>query len=609
MQVEGNEKQLFSMHGVMTANKAVTAFQCMSDTQVLNIEDVNKTSQSGGLYITYDGKILDYFDDSSERLARYKIVPTGIKAKDTNYPLFASFIKLNNFWEGVFIGTGVQLFDMYKKHFNSGAKFSEMYLNVFAAEHRAEDIRGFGLKEVLENREEDALKSKAESVDVYTDASDTSQQQTALALAIQKMEVKNSKNSKGSHKNKNQRKVERLKLHLEKMQQRQQRQAKATEVVENNNIETDETKKEEVAWTSCTELEEPGITFEDNATKEFNRRVEAFINGSSEYSEYDYKDSEEIVEGESKPEETYNEQKMLKEVLGSLDHDLIENNSKQIAIKYQMKNDLAHDIYERLLIKENWMFDNKPRLSFYLKGICLMVWYNQYKDKDNTSTKGNGYTYSKDRTKAVINTGLLDKFGNFIYLVDHTPLVPDFLDKRVHIMVDKYSLIKFGFELIDIRNLPEPIRIVDDLRSLVFDANIEDFDLDDDFHLQHIINERRYRFPEKYKNASDMELCNKIKNAIIQGVKISKLDTRYAIPTYDFSRHNVQFLLPLYLDNSLDKTAELAIVVGRYNEMWKIYTVLLINDAYDDARLLSNPKNTWIDITKQKHKQEGEKKA
>ena len=184
-------------------------------------------------------------------------------------------------------------------------------------------------------------------------------------------------------------------------------------------------------------------------------------------------------------------------------------------------------------------------------------------------------------------------------MIDHSPSIPDFYTKIVSIMYNKAALLNMGFDINNVKYLPMSINFIRDKSELIFDAKYEDFDLDDTAHLFHIITERIGRFPDKYSNESPLYLCERIKTAIRQAIMISKTDYKYVIPKYDFSRRAIQFLIPLYLDNSPEDAPELTVVVGKQtNGMWSIFTVLYSDDAYDDARLICRANDSWLNMKK-----------
>lgn len=618
MNVSGNKKALFSMHGVTEANKCLQALEKLADVHDFDIDTLNNISETGGVYVKANGTILEYFDKSAEESAKYKLVPTGLKFRYSEYPLFAAFIKLHGQWEGCFVGTGTMLFDMYKDHYDG--EFNLDYQDVFGGENRVRDLIGFGLLEILDN---DTNESKEETV--YSSEDSISNQ---LEVALNKLKNKieksgttsSSKNSRTKHKNKAQRKAEKLQKHLERVKEKERQQKEKEDEIKRQQEEqkrlADELARTEhgVVWAQVIPMEEVHFYFEDNETKEFNKRVEQYINSNETQETIEKEITEEektttladviidvvndIVTKDAVIENTNNhiEDCDEQDIISDLDHD---NYVKTESEKYRMqiKNDIINDIYERLLIKENWKFNSKNRLGFYLRGICLFVWREQ---KNNPELiRGNGYTFSNDMKYCIINTGLMDTYGNFIYLIDHSPSVPDFYTKVVSIMYNKAALLKLNFDINNVKYLPSPIKFVNNNNELIFDAEYDDFDLDDTSHLFHIINERIGRFPDKYAKESPLVICERIKSAIRQAILISHTDYKYVVPKYDFSRKQIQFLIPLYLDNTLDTSPELTIVVGKQaNEIWSIYTVLYSDDAYDDARLISRASDSWLNMKK-----------
>jgi len=616
----GNMRSLFSMHGEVDAEKALKAIEYMTEASSIDIDKLNKASEVGLLYIRGDGKMLETADKVDEQSAKYKIVPTGLNLRFTKYPLFASFIKMNGFWEGTFIGTGIQLFEMYKKHYtNVNSPFNNDYKKVFGEDNKELSIQGFGLKEILDNRkqQDDEL--------IYQDTiEDTSENITAIEKAIEKAkkEANNSKN-KRSQVTKAQRKAARLEAHLRKLKNDEKKKIKGEEqVIEEDALKNDTVTEENnnssrlaevIKWLEVPEIEDVQESFEDQATKDFKQRLHNSI-GAENNIKSDFMEQNALINNEDTPKPDENKAKIESEVivdsdsalkqndvtseelLKTMDHDYIEElgNGETTEFKYEigLKLDLMQDIYDKLLIKEYWQIDNKNRIGFYLSGIFLLI--SMDKENNGVAIKGNGYVMSKDLSKQVVNIGLIDKYGNDIYLVDHTPYIHNFYLKKVTLLTNKALLLDWGFDINDIRKLPQPVKFVDNASSYIFDGYIEDFDLNDSVHFKHIIEERISRFPEKYRNESIKVLSDKLKQAIEQAIKISKSNFLYIVPKYNFERNQIQFLIPFYFDRSMDDQPELTIVVGKYNGLWQVYTVLHTDDAYDDARLIFRPSSNWL---------------
>ena len=599
MNITGNKKDLFSQHGIVDTDKALRALKNLSGIDDFDINKLNDTSKLGGLYVKSNGEILNTFTKTDEADANYKIVPTGLKFRFTEYPLFASFIKIKNVWEGCFIGTGVTIFKLYEQHYNE--TFNTMYMNVFSGENRINDIRGFGLNEVAYNIEHGVC----EEITVTNTNSEISQQIEKALNKIKEKESKseNNKNKKVKHKSKAQRKAEMLKNHLEKVRIKEEKQRKLDEEkakqeelqlrIDNGEVEL----YENIIWINVKAIEDTHVNFEDDNTKQLSKKIEEYINCDKLENEFEPLEEIEMHEEYCHNAKDNNIKNISSEidVLHELNHDTIVL-GESAEYEVYIKNDILEDLYERLLIKEKWKRNNKSKLGFYLKALCFFIWREQ---KECDSTHGNGYTFSLDKKYCVINTGLMDKYGNYIYILDHTPSIPNFYDKVISIVNNKADLINFKFKINDAKYLPSPVQFFKDKRELIFDAEYDDFDLDDTAHLYHIIQERIGRFPKKYQRETPLNLCEKLKSSIRQAIMISKTDYKYIVPKYDFERQKIQFLIPLYLDNNLDESPELVLVIGKQdNGIWNIFTVLNSEDAYDDARLISRVNDTWLNNNK-----------
>ncbi len=63
---------------------------------------------------------------------------------------------------------------------------------------------------------------------------------------------------------------------------------------------------------------------------------------------------------------------------------------------------------------------------------------------------------------------------------------------------------------------------------------------------------------------------------------------------YNIKNDNIQYLIPLYINNSIIDEPELVLVVAKLNGFFEVMTILVPDDAYDNARLLSMQGNSWL---------------
>jgi cold shock CspA family protein len=105
----------------------------------------------------------------------------------------------------------------------------------------------------------------------------------------------------------------------------------------------------------------------------------------------------------------------------------------------------------------------------------------------------------------------------------------------------------------------------------------------------HIIEENKNRFPEEVRENSYL-----LNQMLIGAVEIAKKRVRrnYKTAIPNFYRGRMQLLLPLCLKDP--SVAELALVVSREGEVYQGWTVLTLDMAYNNARLIARPDREWL---------------
>lgn len=421
--INGKPNELFRQYGFIDIDKALDAFKYAAGIDKIDIKKINESSKLGKLYFDEYGVPFDDITDDVERLAKYMVVPTGYKSKDTGYPICASFIydKITQ-WNGVYINNLSNLVKMFMQYSSTE---SEKAINISNEIEPWYDCIGFGYKE-----------------------------------------------------------VKRI------------------------NIEND--------------------------------NISSYIGEIGEENE-----KEEII---------------------NIDESLLEN------------------LYNRLIYKENWEKDRYYQLREYIKRIIQKV------DRDIKNNYINGYIVGKNKDIICINSGLMDKYLNDIYLVRNKA------ENTITIVDAKVYLVNLGFEMQDIIEMPTTIKFYKDAKELIFSGNIREFDLENTNRLNHIIEERRHRFPEKYRDLKSDVLCSKIRASITTAIKMSEHDYKYFIPMYNFQRDMIQFLVPIYLDNGIDEKPEVVAIIDNINSFYSINTIISLEDAYNNARLICKPDTNWLSL-------------
>lgn len=251
-------------------------------------------------------------------------------------------------------------------------------------------------------------------------------------------------------------------------------------------------------------------------------------------------------------------------------------------IKLERGDKFIQSLYDRILLKEKWNRDNYSYLVNYINCLLRKI------SIDINSDTVNGYIYNKDKQALCFNSGLIDKYMNDIYIL--------IKDNTLSLLDSKSTLIDLGFNRECISNMPKPIRFWKDKSELIFDGALENFDLDNVNSLNHIIVERRYRLPQAYQDMKTDVVCSKIKMGITNALKMAEHNHYYCVPMYNFKRGNIQYLLPVYMDNSLEDTPEVVAIVGKDKGIYTVKTLIGLDEAYINARMISKPDNNWLTI-------------
>lgn len=240
--------------------------------------------------------------------------------------------------------------------------------------------------------------------------------------------------------------------------------------------------------------------------------------------------------------------------------------------------------YEKLasLAKpEDWNFH---RSEFQRSGqsFPILVGYLNYtflrlKDQDRI-------VYSSDNDRACINTGLQtpnekDIFATFFR--NKNAKAKDQPDWNLFGFFDSYSK-----QLTDFRPLPPIATYIDDASKLVFDTtcNIE-------VNYDHLFEDNRERLPAVLQDNQTLAI-----SAIGGSIELlkEKIVRNYKLAIPHWYRGHIQLLLPLNLTS--EHEADLALVTekDRDAKLYRIKTMLTMDMAYMDARLITRPDRDWL---------------
>lgn len=268
---------------------------------------------------------------------------------------------------------------------------------------------------------------------------------------------------------------------------------------------------------------------------------------------------------------------------------LIDNNDKILAgISTYSDNLVVEQIEERLSDECVWIKDK--RLSVREVVRCILARHENNKIKEFN----NGFATSSDGTFDLINTGLLDKFLNYIYIVINNNLDGNDCNK-IYLSKSNYTLQALGFSKEQVSL--QPIRLYDTVADLVFNANEEEFDFSSGLRLNHILKDRLSRIDEEQFIFNPAYGASCIKRSISEAIKRNVSNYNYIKPCYYIKRNTINFVIPLLTDSDSDRSTKAALVIRKddFSQAWVVPTVLDKIDAFRNCMVLSDVSGTWLD--------------
>ena len=243
-------------------------------------------------------------------------------------------------------------------------------------------------------------------------------------------------------------------------------------------------------------------------------------------------------------------------------------------------------------VPEPWNFSGKegvcshPILKSYLENIFWKL------KKESMEGKLNKVVYSSDGQHILFNTNLPDTFGNDILIIAEVRKKPNGEEYYENPAMSKGGIYKrrqIGFR--DDVN-PEAATFFEDVNEIIFQPS---WRIDTSFeHLFHIIQDNRPRFPKDYQEKNPAEVAGDLEKAISLAVKMAKRNFKYIAPMYRPQKDCIQLLMPIYLNGSYKQSPDFALVLTPENGIYLPETILPIEAAYQNARLIAMPDEAWL---------------
>ena len=285
---------------------------------------------------------------------------------------------------------------------------------------------------------------------------------------------------------------------------------------------------------------------------------------------------------------------------------------------YPSANSFIIDLEKLLLPGEVWKYakasDGIPRpkttfqiLESYL-GVISSVLVRECMNPD--AINYGKIRFSSGNTYAAFNTGLLSNKVIPVFVVGE--VYPKNWNGFGSFQISNPKILKGGRTELKAYGFPGDVLSTDmvnffsDLSHIVYDATIP-IDVDDIEKLEHCIDDgiARNRFPAHYKNLWESgqtdDVIDKFRQAIARAEQIARRNYKYVVPQYRPSKENdgnIQFLMPIYFSSNYSASPDFALVLSKDyigdEAFYRPETVLELSWAYNNARVLCKPDNTWL---------------
>lgn len=188
----------------------------------------------------------------------------------------------------------------------------------------------------------------------------------------------------------------------------------------------------------------------------------------------------------------------------------------------------------------------------------------------------------------IINTGLMDIYGNDILVIYRKHL-----KKGVYvaykIISSKQDYLDEGFSNEQINMQVKPLTFFNE-NEQNFRPRFEEFDINTRC-LNHIVEERKNRLPEKLCNESTEYVTQLIIRELQQGLKILERDYSYAKPIY--SDGKISWLFPIRLSTKINEEPELVMVIRKNADFYELKTILAYDEVKDKITAMSLYHKIW----------------
>lgn len=232
--------------------------------------------------------------------------------------------------------------------------------------------------------------------------------------------------------------------------------------------------------------------------------------------------------------------------------------------------------------REVWSTD--PAVPFAILGNYLRYTFKRLLQEEKI-VEGVDAVGSK---VAAFNTGLFTPNYESIYAFFEANRDPS---RQPWVLKD--FLVESDRRLSFFRPRPKAARYFDRPSDLIYDPDLELVP-----NLDHVLDDNVDRYPSDLRDNPHRRRMM-LQGAIAEAGKRAQMNYKVAVPQFYFGYEGgeagrIQLLLPLYFDDPT--RADLALVVQREADAYRAFTVLPLDLAYKNARLIARPIGEWLPL-------------
>ncbi|MBP2017539.1 hypothetical protein J2Z79_000922 [Symbiobacterium terraclitae] len=205
-----------------------------------------------------------------------------------------------------------------------------------------------------------------------------------------------------------------------------------------------------------------------------------------------------------------------------------------------------------------------------------------YIEKTFERLKQQGYIL-REENLLLFNTGLINRYFREIYVLGEVD--PEFPQR----VINPRAVLENDRLVLDVfKNRKPPMAtFFEKITDVIFDPNLE-INTDD----IHIIDDNFDRIPAIYRDRKKSEIFALFQSAIEFARIMARRNYKLVVPQYYMGQ--IQFLMPIYLSGEFSGSPDFALVLQKMGNVYRGNTILTLDMAYQNARLIAKPDTTWL---------------